>query len=89
MSSSHSNQPIAESQRFREAVPRRDFLGLTALWSFLSTGVVMLAGALRLPMPSVFPETGSKFRIGPPTRYPRGTAVRIPDRQPARRVAGR
>ena len=27
-------------------VSRRDFLGLAALWSFISTGVVMLAGAL-------------------------------------------
>lgn len=71
---------LHESERFKPEVERRDFLGLAALWSFLSTGVVMAAGALRLPMPSVFPETGSKFRIGPPDRYPVGSAVKIADR---------
>ena len=72
--------PLHASERFRPEVQRRDFLGLAALWSFLTTGIVMVAGALRLPMPSVFPETGSKFRIGPPSRFPRGAAVRIADR---------
>lgn len=71
---------LQASERFRPEVPRRDFLGLAALWSFLSTGVVMLAGALRLPMPSVFPETGSKFRIGPPDRFPPGSAVKLAER---------
>jgi len=65
-------QTIERSRRFGEEVKRRDFLGLGALWSFLLTGVAMAAGALRLPMPSVFPETGAKFRIGPPDRYPLG-----------------
>jgi cytochrome b6-f complex iron-sulfur subunit len=80
MSDVHANQPLAASKRFEPAVKRRDFLGLAALWSFLSTGVVMLAGALRLPMPSVFPETGSKFRIGPPDRYPAGVPVKLAER---------
>lgn len=80
MSTNHGHQPLHGSQRFKPALQRRDFLGLAALWSFLSTGVVMLAGALRLPMPSVFPETGSKFRIGPPDRYPPGSAVKIAER---------
>ena len=72
--------PLHASERFRSEVRRRDFLGLAALWSFLTTGVVMLAGALRLPMPSIFPETGSKFRIGPPSRFPPGAALRIAER---------
>lgn len=70
----------APSTRFAPEVRRRDFLGLGALWSFLGTGVVMVAGALRLPMPSVFPETGSKFRIGPPDRFAVGSATRIEGR---------
>ena len=80
MSETRTNQPLHASERFSPEVQRRDFLGLAALWSFLCTGVVMLAGALRLPMPSVFPETGSKFRIGPPDRYPVGAAVKIAER---------
>lgn len=71
---------LQESPRFRREVERRDFLGLAALWSFITTGLVMAAGALRLPMPSVFPETGSKFRIGPPDRFPLGSATRIEGR---------
>jgi cytochrome b6-f complex iron-sulfur subunit len=80
MSEVRTNQPLHASERFKPAVERRDFLGLAAFWSFLSTGVVMVAGALRLPMPSVFPETGSKFRIGPPDRYPLGSAVKLAER---------
>jgi len=71
---------LAESPRFKREVPRRDLLGLAALWSFVTTGVVMVAGALRLPMPSVFPETGSRFRIGPPERFPVGSSTRIAER---------
>lgn len=80
MNQVHTNQPLQASERFKPEVKRRDFLGLAALWSFVSTGVVMVAGALRLPMPSVFPETGSKFRIGPPDRYPLGSAVKLAER---------
>ena len=77
MSDSRSPASLSESERFAERRERRDFLGLAALWSFLGTGVVMLAGALRLPMPSVFPETGTRFRIGKPERFPPGTTTRI------------
>jgi len=80
MSEDRATQPLQASERFQPPVERRDFLGLAALWSFIATGVVMLAGALRLPMPSVFPETGSKFRIGPPDRYPPGSSVRLQER---------
>jgi len=80
MNEPRSERSSPRSERFEQTVVRRDFLGMAALWSFLSTGVVMLAGALRLPMPSVFPETGSKFRIGPPDRFPPGSVVKIPER---------
>ncbi len=80
MSQESGASGLHESPRFRREVQRRDFLGLAALWSFLTTGLVMAAGALRLPMPSVFPETGSKFRIGPPDRFPVGSATRIEGR---------
>jgi len=80
MSEVRTNQPLDASRRFQPEVERRDFLGLAATWSFVVTGLVMLAGVLRLPMPSLFPETGSKFRIGPPDRYPAGSAVKIAER---------
>jgi cytochrome b6-f complex iron-sulfur subunit len=74
-------KPVEESERFAPKVlERRDMLGLAALWSFLGTVGLMIVGALRLPMPSVFPEFGSMFRIGPPGRYRRGSATVIPGR---------
>jgi cytochrome b6-f complex iron-sulfur subunit len=80
MSELQTPRPLEHSERFAAGKKRRDFLGLAALWSFLGTGVVMMAGVLRLPMPSVFPETGNKFRIGPPDRFPVGSATPIPAR---------
>jgi len=74
------SKDIAQSTRFAPDVQRRDFLGLAALWSFLIAGVTMCLGMLRLPMPSVFPEKGSKFRLGPPDEFPRGSKLIIHDR---------
>lgn len=59
---------------------RRDFLGLSGLWA---TGIAMFAsmlGALKLPMPRVLPEAGSRFRIGPPDEFVAGTERVFKDR---------
>ena len=61
-------------------VQRRDFLGLAGLWT---AGVAMFAsmiGALKLPMPRVLPEAGSRFRIGPPGEFLPGTERVFKDR---------
>jgi len=61
-------------------VPRRDFLGLSGLWA---AGIAMFAsmlGALKLPMPRVLPEAGSRFRIGPPGDFVVGTERVFKDR---------
>lgn len=71
---------LAKSRRFAPEVVRRDFLGLGALWTFLVTGILMMLGMLRLPMPSLFPERGSKFRLGPPDRFPKGSTTILHDR---------
>ena len=56
---------LQQSPRFKADKPRRDFLGLAAIWStFVAFGVAAL-GALRLPMPSVFPESNSRVKLGP------------------------
>lgn len=80
MNGSKTPQDLVESQRFAEEVPRRDVLGLAALWTFFVTGVTMVIGLLRLPMPSVFPEKGSKFRIGAAERFPPGSVTIIDGR---------
>ncbi len=56
-----------------ESVERRDFLGLAGLWA---AGVAILGsilGMMRLPKPSVLPETGSRMRIGRLDEFPAGT----------------
>lgn len=67
--------------RFEKPIERRDFLGLAAVWAFLGTIVVALIGAFRLPLPSVFPETDSRFPIGKPEDFPVGLAVHLPSRR--------
>lgn len=69
------------SPRFDKPVERRDFLGLAAVWSFFGTIVAALIGMMRLPVPTVFPETDSRFPIGRPEQFPRGKAVHLPARR--------
>lgn len=60
---------LESSPRFEQPTERRDFLGLAAIWSALGAGIVALIGALRLPMPSVFPESNSRVKLGPIDRF--------------------
>lgn len=57
------------SPRFQTPPERRDFLGLASLWSAAIAMGVALVGALRLPMPSVFPESSSRVKLGPPGQF--------------------
>jgi Rieske Fe-S protein len=70
-----SSPALQESPRFAPRQRRRDFLGLAALWSALGTLVVAAFGALRLPMPAVFPESNPKVKIGPLDDFPKGSAT--------------
>ncbi len=69
-----SNKPSSglTGPRFEEPVERRDFFGLAAVWAFFGMIVAATLGALRLPMPAVFPETDSRFPIGKPEDFPPG-----------------
>jgi len=55
---------IESSPRFRRPVERRDFLGLAAVWTAVAAFFAALVGALRLPMPSVLPESSSRVKLG-------------------------
>lgn len=70
---------IEGSPRFQPPPSRRDFLGMAAVWSAVATLGTALLGALRLPMPSVFPESQPRVKIGPPGEYPVGSATQISD----------
>ncbi len=67
--------------RFEEAVERRDFFGLAAVWAFCGTILAAMLGALKLPMPAVFPETASRFPIGKPEDFPPGPPKHDPRRR--------
>ena len=64
-----------------ESVERRDFLGLAGIWAAAVAIFGSVLGMLRLPKPSVLPETGSRIRIGHPEEYPAGTTQTFPEHQ--------
>jgi cytochrome b6-f complex iron-sulfur subunit len=49
-----------------EPIPRRDFLGLAAVWSAISAFVLATLGILRLPKAAVLPTPTRKFRVAIP-----------------------
>lgn len=69
---------IHTAERFKPKQTRRDFLGLAAAWSAVVAFAMAMLGAMRLPMPSVFPESSSRIKLGPPDRYALGTAQYFP-----------
>lgn len=60
---------LLTSERFKPPETRRDFLGLGAAWSAICAFVMALLGAMRLPMPSVFPESSATVKLGPPSHF--------------------
>ncbi len=65
---------LETSPRFKRPIERRDFLGLTAIWTACAAFVTAVIGALRLPMPSAFPESSSRVKLGPAEAF-QGTPV--------------
>jgi len=68
------NTDLQTSKRFQPVKTRRDFLGLASLWSAGVALLVGLLGALRLPVPAVFPESNSRVKLGPRQNF-EGTKV--------------
>ncbi len=64
-----------------DLVERRDFLGLAGIWAAAVAILGSVLGMLRLPKPSVLPETGSRIRIGRPDEFPSGTTRAYPEHQ--------
>jgi len=69
---------IEASKRFQPPKTRRDVLGMAAAWSAIGAFVMAMLGALRLPMPSVFPESNSRVKLGRPDRFQPGTSTYFP-----------
>jgi len=60
---------LQTSKRFETPRERRDFLGLAAIWSSVVALGWALLGAMRLPMPSVFPESDPRVKLGPVAKF--------------------
>lgn len=66
-----------------EPMPRRDFLGLGALWTMTAAALFALGGMLRLPRAAVVPAPSKKFRVQLPDSLPVGQAYLPPGRNVA------
>ncbi len=75
------SDPVHESERFKPPASRRDFLGLAAAWSAIGAFVMAMLGAARLPMPSVFPESDSRAKLGRPKQFATGSATYFPQQR--------
>ncbi len=69
------NDQLQTSERFTTPKTRRDFLGLAAAWSAVGAFVMGMLGAMRLPMPSVFPESDTKVKLGKPQDFAAGSTT--------------
>lgn len=69
---------VETSKRFQTPPARRDFLGMAAAWSAVLAFVMAMLGSLRLPMPSVFPESDARVKLGKPERFAVGDSTYFP-----------
>jgi cytochrome b6-f complex iron-sulfur subunit len=58
-------------------VSRRSFLSLASIGSFCAAMGVALAGALRLPRPTVMPGPVRRYKIGDPENFPIGSTTHL------------
>lgn len=70
-----TTEQLQASKRFTAPATRRDFLGMAAAWSGIVAFVMAMVGAMRLPMPSVFPESNSKVKLGKPAQFAPGSST--------------
>lgn len=74
---------VARSRLDPEPIPRRDFLGLAALWSTLAALGLATIGMMRLPRAAVVPMASRKFRLVVPETLASGQALVPPGRSVA------
>lgn len=80
MSNATANTPPTRSRLDPDEIPRRDFLGLAALWSALATLTFGILGAMRLPRAAVVPSASRKFRVTLPANLEEGQPFIPPGR---------
>lgn len=70
----------ARSRLDPDPVPRRDFLGLAALWSAAGAMLFSAVGMLRLPKAAVLASPSKKFKVALPDSLPAGEGFVPPGR---------
>jgi cytochrome b6-f complex iron-sulfur subunit len=73
----------ARSRLEPEPMPRRDFLGLAAVWSAAAAMLFAFFGAMRLPRAAVVPVPSRKFKLLLPETLTAGEALLPPGRSVA------
>jgi len=63
-----------------EDINRRDFLGKFAVGSLVGAGSMAFIGVIQLPLPKVFNEAPSVFKIGFPSDFQVNTYKTIPEK---------
>lgn len=66
-----------------EPMPRRDFLGLAAMWAMGASAAFALLGILRLPRAAVLPAPSKKFKVALPESLADGEPFVPPGRSVA------
>ena len=61
----------------KQGISRRDFLTKGALAAFTAAGIGALVGAGALSKPTVSPGPSRKYKLGEPSEFPVGTAVKM------------
>lgn len=79
-----TTKPNTKSSRLDpDPMPRRDFLGLAALWSTIGAGFLAFLGMARLPRAAVLPSPSRQFEV----QLPESLAPGVPYLPPGRSVA--
>ncbi len=72
---------LDKSPRFTKPQERRDFLGMVAIGSATVALGTALIGSLRLPMPSLFPESNPRLKIGPVSQFQGVKVTPLPEQR--------
>jgi cytochrome b6-f complex iron-sulfur subunit len=83
MTTTATTSAASRSRLEPEPIPRRDFLGLSALGAAAATLLFAMVGALRLPRAAVVPMASRKFRVALPETLAAGEAFIPPGRSVA------
>jgi len=80
MTATPAGEAVERSRLAPEPVPRRDFLGLAAVWSSLAALAFGALGLLKLVKPGVLPSPSKKFRVSLPETLAAGEPFLPPGR---------